>query len=211
MNDSLTCSRKRIAVLASGNGSNLQAIIDYSKNTDINGDIVFVLSNNPDAFALKRAASAGIETICIPFNRNNDRLEYDRKVLQTVKDKKIDLVCLAGYMLLLSSEFINQYFNKVINIHPSLLPSFKGVHGIMDAFNYGVRVTGVTVHFVENELDTGPIISQEAVIINDGETIEDLEKKIHEAEHRIYPPAIRHFCRDELRITGQKVMIMERG
>ena len=211
MNDSMAGSRKRIAVFASGNGSNLQAIIDYSKNTDINGDIVIVLSNNPDAFALKRAASAGIETVCIPFNRNNDRFEYNRAVLQAVKDKKIDLVCLAGYMLMLSSEFINQYFNKIINIHPSLLPSFKGAHGIMDAFNYGVRVTGVTVHFVENELDTGPIISQEAVFVNEGETIEDLEKKIHEAEHRIYPPALRHFCRDELRIIGRKVIITERG
>ncbi|MEI7616511.1 MAG: phosphoribosylglycinamide formyltransferase [Actinomycetota bacterium] len=211
MDVSLACNRKRIAVFASGNGSNLQAIIDYSKNTDINGDIVIVLSNNPDAFALKRAASAGIETVCIPFNRNSNRLEYDKKILQTVKDKKIDIICLAGYMLLLSSEFINQYFNKIINIHPSLLPSFKGAHGIMDAFNYGVRVTGVTVHFVENELDTGPIISQEAVIVNEGETIEDLEKKIHEAEYRIYPPALRHFCQDELRIIGRKVMITERG
>jgi phosphoribosylglycinamide formyltransferase 1 len=207
----LNNDRKRIAIFASGNGSNLQAIIDYSQNIDINGDIVFVFSNNPDAFALERAKNAGINTECMPFNRKNSRIEFDNKILQAVKNKKIDLICLAGYMLLLSPDFISEYQNKIINIHPSLLPSFKGMHGIKDAFDYGVKVTGVTVHFVDSELDNGPIILQEAVTVSEGETVEDLEKKIHETEHRLYPLAVRHFCRDEIRIIGRKVLITERS
>src|SRR5665811_178716 len=153
MSSILNNNRKRIAIFASGNGSNLQAIIDYSKNIDINGDVVFVLSSNPDAFALERAKIARINAECIPFNRNNSRIEFDSKILHAVKNKKIDLICLAGYMLLLSPDFISKYKDKIINIHHSLLPSFKGMHGIRDAFDYGVKTTGVTVHFVEDVLD----------------------------------------------------------
>jgi phosphoribosylglycinamide formyltransferase 1 len=207
----LNSYRKRIAVFASGNGSNLQAIIDYSQNFDISGDVVFVFSNNPDAFALERARNARIDTLSIPYNRNNSRIEFDKKILHEVKNKKIDLICLAGYMLLLSPDFIREYKNKIINIHPSLLPSFKGMHGIKDAFDYGVKVTGVTVHFVDSELDNGPIILQEAVTVKEEETDESLEKKIHEIEHRLYPSAVRHFCRDELKIIGRKVLITERS
>ena len=211
MSSILNNSRKRIAVFASGNGSNLQAIIDYPKNIDINGDLVFVFSNNPDAFALERARKAGINAECIPFDKNGPRIEFDNKILKAVKNKNIDLICLAGYMLLLSPDFIKEYKNKIINIHPSLLPSFKGMHGIRDAFDYGVKTTGVTVHFVDRELDNGPIILQEAVVVNEGETVIDLEKKIHKLEHRLYPQAVRHFCRDELRIIGRKVLIVERN
>jgi phosphoribosylglycinamide formyltransferase-1 len=211
MSSILNIKRKRIAVFASGNGTNLQAIIDYTKNNDINGDVVFVLTNNPDTYALKRARNAKINSECISFNKNIPRFEFDSKISQAIKHKKIDLICLAGYMLLLSPDFINEYQNKIINIHPSLLPSFKGVHGIKDAFDYGVKVTGVTVHFVDNNLDNGPIILQEAVVINEGETVELLEKKIHEVEHRLYPLAVQYFCRDELRIIDRKVLITERS
>jgi len=207
----LNIKRKRIAVFASGNGSNLQAIIDYSKSHDINGDVVFVLSNNMDAYALKRAVNARIDTECIPYKSNSSRTEFDRKIFRSINNKNIDLICLAGYMLLLSSDFINGYQNKIINIHPSLLPSFKGMHGIRDAFDYGVKITGVTVHFVDRELDNGPIILQEAVLINEGETFEKLEKNIHEVEHRLYPRAVQYFCRDELSIIERKVLITERS
>jgi len=211
MGSVLNSDRKRIAIFASGNGSNLQAIIDYSKNNDINGDVVFVLTNNPDAYALKRARNAEINAECIPFNKNISRFEFDSRISQAIKNKKIDLICLAGYMLLLSPDFINEYQSKIINIHPSLLPSFKGMHGIGDAFDYGVKVTGVTVHFVDSELDNGPIILQEAVVINEGETVQQLEKKIHEVEHRLYPLAVEYFCRDKLRIIDRKVLIIERS
>lgn len=211
MGSILNIKRKRIAVFASGNGSNLQAIIDYSKNNDINGDVVFVLTNNPDAYALRRAGNSKINAECIPYNKNSSRFEFESKISQAMRNRKIDLICLAGYMLLLSPDFINEYQGKIINIHPSLLPSFKGMHGIKDAFDYGVKVTGVTVHFVDSELDNGPIILQEAVVINEGETVELLEKKIHEVEHRLYPLAVQYFCRDKLRIIDRKVLIIERN
>jgi len=211
MGSILNSKRKRIAIFASGNGSNLQAIIDYSKNNDINGDVVFVLTNNLDAYALKRAINFKINAECIPYNKNSSRFEFDSKILQAMRNRKIDLICLAGYMLLLSPDFINEYQDKIINIHPSLLPSFKGMHGIRDAFDYGVKVTGVTVHFVDSKLDNGPIILQEAVFINESDTIEELEKKIHEVEHRLYPLAVQYFCRDELRIINRKVLITKRS
>lgn len=210
MGSILNRKRKRIAVLASGNGSNMQAISDYSLKNDINGDVVFVVTNNPDAYALVRAKNANIKTFCIDFKKNIPRQEFDREISEAIKNEKIDLICLAGYMLLLNPVFISEYQNKIINIHPSLLPSFKGVHGIKDAFDYGVKVTGVTVHFVDCELDHGPIILQEAVQINEGETAQQLEAKIHEVEHKIYPLAVKYFCREELKIIGRKVCITER-
>lgn len=203
--------RKRIAIFASGNGSNLQAILDYSLKNDINGDVVFVFSNNPDAYALIRAKNANVKNFCLDLKNFSSRQLYDMEILKIVKSENIDLICLAGYMLILSSDFINEYQYKILNIHPSLLPSFKGTHGIKDAFEYGVKVTGVTVHFVDNELDHGPIILQEPVKINDKDSLEQLEEKIHKVEHKIYPLAVKYFCKDELKIIGRKVIINERG
>jgi phosphoribosylglycinamide formyltransferase-1 len=210
MNNTREARRKRIAVFASGFGSNLQAIIDYSGKNDINGDIVMVLTNNPDAYAIKRARDAGIEQVIIPFEKSVPRSLFDSRIMCAMQDREIDLVCLAGYMLLLSPDFIEKYRGRIINVHPSLLPSFKGIHGISDAFDYGVKITGVTIHFVENELDTGPIILQEAVEVKEDEDAEQLEKKIHEAEHRLYPLAVKYFCMDRLKIIGRKVFIKER-
>ncbi len=206
----MTQKRKKIAVFASGHGSNLQTLIDYSLANDINGDITLVFSNNPEAHALKRAKNALIKTYHFSPKDFGSRNAYDKKILEIMLKNEIDLVCLAGYMLLLSQEFIDKYKNKIINIHPSLLPSFKGMHGIKDAFDYGVKITGVTVHFVDGELDNGPIIMQKAVAIEEKDTIETLERKIHKAEHLIYPLAIKYFCRDLLEINGRKVSISER-
>ncbi|MCL4376922.1 MAG: phosphoribosylglycinamide formyltransferase [Actinobacteria bacterium] len=211
MNSISNNKRKRIAVFASGNGSNLQAIVDYSLKNDINGDVVFVLSNNPSAYALERAKNADIKSICIDSKKFVSRQEYDREILKVLKNENIDLICLAGYMLLFTLDFINEYLNKLINIHPSLLPSFKGKQAIKDAFDYGVRITGATVHFVEFEIDNGPIILQEAVQVSEKDTLDELENKIHKVEHRIYPLAVKYFCRDELKINGRKVSILERS
>lgn len=202
--------RKRIAVFASGNGSNLQALIEYSMIKDINGDILIVFSNNPEAQALRRAEKHSIKTYYFSHRDFSSRSDFDRKILELMLENKIDLICLAGYMLLLSSEFINNYENRIINIHPSLLPSFKGMHGIRDAFEYGVKVTGATVHFVDSELDNGPVIIQRAVEIEENETIKTLEEKIHKTEHLIYPLAVEYFCKDLLEINGRKVSISER-
>ncbi|MBM3706839.1 MAG: phosphoribosylglycinamide formyltransferase [Actinobacteria bacterium] len=200
--------KKRIAVFASGFGSNLQAIMDYSGKDELNGEVVLVFSNNRNAYALERAAGRGIKNVCFSHGDYPSRESYDREILKLLDSEKIDLVVLAGYMLLVGVEIINKYKNKIINIHPALLPSFKGTHGIKEAFDYGVKVTGVTVHFVDEGLDSGPIILQEAVNIGQNDNIEKLEESIHMVEHKIYPLAVKYFCEDRLKITGRKVSIL---
>ncbi len=202
--------KKRIAVFASGFGSNLQALIDYNKKYGLNGDIVLVFSNNKDAIALERAKKNKIKSVFMDSTKYSGREKYDSKIIETLEEEKIDLVVLAGYMLLLSQEFARKFKNKILNIHPALLPSFKGTNGIKDAYQYGVKVTGVTVHFVDGELDSGPIILQEAFPIDPDDSIEELEEKIHKVEHKIYPEAVKYFCEDRLKIDGRMVKILDR-
>lgn len=202
--------KKRIAVFASGFGSNLQALIDYNNKHGLNGDIVLVFSNNKDAFALVRAKKNNIKAVFMDPTRYSSREKYDSKIIEMLEEEKIDLVVLAGYMLLLSQEFVRKFKNKILNIHPALLPSFKGTHGIKDAYRYGVKVTGVTVHFVDEDLDRGPIILQEAFPINPDDSVEELEEKIHKVEHKIYPEAVKYFCEDRLEIDGRRVKILNR-
>jgi phosphoribosylglycinamide formyltransferase-1 len=199
---------KRIAVFASGFGSNLQALIDYNNKHGLNGDIVLVFSNNKDAFALERAKKNKIKAVFMDPARYSSREQYDSEIIEMLEEEKIDLIFLAGYMFLLSQEFIHRFKNKILNIHPALLPSFKGTHGIKDAYRYGVKVTGVTVHFVDGGLDSGPIILQEAVDIDPDDSVEELEEKIHKVEHKIYPEAVKYFCEDRLEIDGRRVKIL---
>lgn len=199
---------KRIAVFASGFGSNLQALIDYSKEKDLGGEIVLVFSNNKDAYALKRAERHGIKNVVIDPEEFETREKFDLKVMGILKKEKIDLIVLAGYMLLLSPRFVSEFRNRILNIHPALLPSFKGTHAIKDAYEYGVKVTGVTVHFVDEGMDSGPIILQEPVYVDDNDTLDKLEEKIHEVEHRIYPLAVKYFCEGRLKVEGRKVRIL---
>ena len=201
--------KKRLAVLASGFGSNLQAIIDQSQDLEINGEIVLVFSNNENAYALKRAKKHGIKSASFNPGQFESRQQYDKELLALLKNEKIDLIVMAGYLLLVGQEIIREFSGRIINVHPALLPSFKGIHSIKDAFDYGVKVTGVTVHFVEEELDGGPIISQEAVIITKDDTIKTLEEKIHKIEHKIYPLAVKYFCNGRLAINGRKVEILK--
>ncbi len=203
--------RKRIAVFASGFGSNLQALIDYNADHDLNGDIVMVFSNNKDAYALERAKKNKIKTVFMDSSKYSSRQQYDMKIMELLKEEKIDLIVLAGYMFILSSEFVRQFRNKILNIHPALLPSFKGTHGIRDAFQCGVKVTGVTVHFVEEDLDSGPIIIQRAINVRQDESMEELEEEIHRVEHKIYPLAVKYFCEDKLKIEGKKVKILSKS
>jgi len=202
--------KKRIAVFASGFGSNLQALIDYNNKHGLNGDIVLVFSNNKDAFALERAKKNNIKAVFMDPTRYSSREQYDSEIIEMLEEEKIDLVVLAGYMFLLSQEFVHRFKNKILNIHPALLPSFKGTHGIKDAYRYGVKVTGVTVHFVDEDLDSGPIILQEAVDIDPDDSVEELEEKIHKVEHKIYPEAVKYFCKDRLEIDGRRVKILNR-
>jgi phosphoribosylglycinamide formyltransferase-1 len=202
---------KRIAVFASGFGSNLQAIIDYDKDHGLNGEIALVFSNNKDAFALERAKESGIKSVFLDPSDYGTREEFDKKIVELLEEEKIDLVVLAGYMFLVSPIFVSKFKNRILNIHPALLPSFKGTHGIKDAYEYGVKVTGVTVHFVDEGLDSGPIIIQRAVNIDQDESMEELEEKIHRVEHKIYPLAVKYFCEDRLKIEGRKVKILNKN
>ena len=197
-----------IAVFVSGNGSNLQALIDAeSKGELAGGRITLVISDKPEAYALKRAEKAGIKTSVIEAEKEEKRDEYDKKVIEELEEEKIELVVLAGFMRILSDPFVEKYAGRMMNIHPAILPSFKGAHGIKDAFEHGVKVTGVTVHFVTSELDSGPIILQEKVEIREDDTLDTLEERIHEAEHRLYPEAVRLFVKGKLLVEGRKVKI----
>jgi phosphoribosylglycinamide formyltransferase 1 len=200
---------RRIAVFASGFGSNLQALIDFSKNDDLSGELVLVLSNKSSAYALQRAKNHGIKAVYLDPAQFRTRREYDEKIAGILEEEKIDLVVLAGYMLLIGQNIIAKFKNRIINIHPALLPAFKGTHGIRDAFDYGVKVAGVTVHFVDEGLDSGPIILQQAVEVSEDDSIEKLEEKIHAVEHKIYPLAVKYFCAGMLKIEGRKVIIRQ--
>jgi len=199
----------KFAVLISGNGTNLQAIIDAVKAGVVTAELFLVISDREDAFGLKRAESVGIKTMVFnPKNYTNPQ-SVDRDIVANLKQQEIDFVVLAGYMRLLTEFFIKEFPKKILNIHPALLPSFKGIHGIKDALTYGVKVTGVTVHFVDEKMDHGPIIMQEAVDVEERDTPETLEEKIHAVEHRIYPKAIQLFVAGRLKIlAGRKVEIL---
>ncbi|MBU1147341.1 MAG: phosphoribosylglycinamide formyltransferase [Candidatus Omnitrophica bacterium] len=197
----------RIAIFCSGSGTNLQAIIDSQKQGHIKAEIALVVSDMPDCFALKRAKKAGIPALVLEKKYFKSREEFDKAIIEKLEEEKIDLVVLAGYMRLLSRDFIKEYKNRIMNIHPALLPSFKGTHGIKDAFEYGVKLTGATVHFVTEDMDAGPVILQTGVIVTEDDTEESLAEAIHKEEHKIYPRAIQLFVEGRLKIEGRRVRI----
>lgn len=197
----------KIAVFVSGSGTNLQAIIDAKNRGGIKGEIALVVSDVAACFALERAKKSGIKTLVVETKDFKSKPEFEKEILKNLKKEKIDLIVLAGYMKLLSVDFIKQYENKILNIHPSLLPSFKGTHGIKDAFLYGVKVTGPTVHFVTPDMDAGPIILQGPIMVTEDDTEETLAQAIHKEEHKIYPRAIQLFIEGRLKIVGRRVKI----
>jgi phosphoribosylglycinamide formyltransferase-1 len=193
--------------LCSGSGTNLQAIIDAVKTGYIPAEIALVVSDNKDALAVGRARERGIETLVLDKKDFKTREEFDKEIVKNLKKKDVGLVVLAGFMRLLSPYFIREYRNKIMNIHPALLPSFKGAHGIKDALEHGAKVTGPTVHFVDEELDHGPIILQKALEIRENDTEETLLERVHSQEHRIYPEAIKLFVEGRLKIAGRRVRV----
>jgi len=200
-----------VGVLASGRGTNLQAIIEAIEEGKIEGRISIVISDNQDAFALKRAEQHNIETQYINFRKFKDREDYDKEIIKFLKEKKVELVVLAGYMRILTPYFIKVYKNKIMNIHPALLPSFSGLHAQRQAVECGVKVSGCTVHFVDEGVDSGPIILQKAVEVKDDDTEESLAERILKEEHQIYPRAIQLFCQGRLVIKGRKVFLKKRS
>jgi phosphoribosylglycinamide formyltransferase-1 len=194
--------RQKFAVFASGKGSNLQAIIEAVKSDEIKADLGLVFSNNRKALALERAKEAGIKTLFLDRKDYATPQSYERDIVIYLRDEEIDFIVLAGYMRILSSYFIKEFPNKIINVHPSLLPAFKGANGIKDTFTYGTKLGGVTIHIVDDKMDHGPIIMQESVKISEKETLASFEEKIHAVEHKIYPKAIALFAEDRLKIKG---------
>lgn len=200
--------RLRLGVLISGSGTNLQAIIDASRSGRLDADVAVVVSDKDSAYGLVRARNAGIPDVYLCRSSFEDVTAYDRELARLLLEHEVDLVVMAGYMRLLGKRVLEAFPGRVMNIHPALLPSFPGANGIGDAFAYGVKVTGVTVHFADERFDSGPIVAQEPVVVEEIDDVESLEAKIHEVEHRIYPRAIQLFAENRLVIEGRRVRIL---
>lgn len=201
----------KIAVLASGSGSNLQAILEAIDRGDIEGGrVALVVSDKENAFALERARQRTIPTIFLNPRNYLSREDMDRDIVESLCKYQIDLVVLAGYMRLLTPFFINAFKDRILNIHPALLPSFPGEKGVADALKYGVKVSGCTIHLVDEGVDTGPIIMQEAVPVYPNDTKETLHQRIQVLEHKLYPWVINLFIRGKIKIQGRRCTIDEK-
>jgi phosphoribosylglycinamide formyltransferase-1 len=195
-----------LGVLISGRGSNLQAIIDAIAAGRLDARIAVVISNKASAAGLERARAAGIETLVLPHRDFPSREDYDRALVRELRARNVEIVCLAGFMRLLSAVFVDAFPHAVLNIHPSLLPAFPGVDAQHQALAHGVKITGVTVHLVTPELDAGPIILQAAVPVLEGDTDEDLSARILVEEHRLYPEALRILLAGGWRVEGRRFL-----
>jgi len=202
-------AKKRIAVFISGRGSNFKAILENVKNGKINGEIVVVISDNPDARGLNYARQENIQIGVFQRSKNKKRNNYFKKIIDFLSNLDIDLIVLAGFMRVLSKNIIEKYKNRIVNIHPALLPSFPGIEAQKQAVDYGVKYSGCTVHFVDDHVDNGPIILQEVEAILNSDTEETLASRILKKEHIIYPKAVKLFCEDRLLIKGRRVFIKE--
>ena len=198
----------KLAVLCSGRGTDLQSIIDAIQRRELDAEISIVLTDKPNVMALERAEKAGIKNLCVDRKKFADRADFETELLKNLEG--VDLVVLAGFMRILSADFVKRYEGRLMNIHPSLLPAFPGAHAHRDALNYGVKVSGCTVHFVDEGTDSGPIILQAAVEVHEDDTEETLSARILEREHIIYPQAIKLFVEGRLEIVGRKVLIKDR-
>jgi len=199
----------RLGILASGGGTNLQSIIDQCDQGLLDADICLVISNNPGAGALERATQAGIKTACVDHRNFESREEFDQAVITTLNNAGVELVVLAGFMRIISAPFLQAFPQKIINIHPSLLPSFPGLHVQQKALDYGAKVSGCTVHFVDDGVDTGPIIVQAVVPIHPDDSEESLAARILEQEHKIYPQAIQWIAEGRVKIINRQVKITD--
>ena len=193
-------------MLASGKGSNLQALLD---DPDVRPWVALVVSDREDSGALVRAEDAGVAAIFLDPKAHPSRADFDRALLQVLELENIDVVVLAGFMRILSGEFVRAFEGRLLNIHPALLPAFPGAHSVRDALEWGAKVTGVTVHFVDEEVDHGPIVLQEAVPIEPGDDEHSLHERIHEVEHRLYPRAVKLLGEGRVRVEGRTVRVVE--
>lgn len=197
---------KQLAILLSGRGSNFEAIAENINSGRLDASIAIVISNRADARGLQVARERGLNAIALP-SKGLDREAYDRRLIEELRRQPVDLICLAGYMRLLSASFIREFPNRILNIHPSLLPAFPGLDAQHQALDYGVKVSGCTVHFVDEYLDAGPILLQAAVPVQDDDTEQTLAARILKEEHRIYSQAIRIVLTGRYQIAGRRVVL----
>ena len=197
----------KLGVLLSASGTNLQAIIDAIQAGTLDATIELVVSSRPDAYGLKRAEAAGLQTLTLSKETYEDSFVADMVIATELKRYNVDYVVMAGYMRKVGVPILNTFPNRVLNLHPALLPSFRGAHAIQDAYEYGVKVTGVTVHLANADYDRGPIIAQRPVVVEEGWTVDQLEEAIHQVEHKLYPEVLQLFAQDRVHVEGQKVRI----
>ena len=197
----------KVAVFASGNGSNFQALADAAREGRLGAEIRLVVCDRPDAAVVKRAEAAGIPTYVFRPRDYPSREAYEREILAELERLGIGLVVLAGYMRILTRVLVDAYAGRMINIHPSLLPAFPGMNAVRQALDYGVKVTGVTVHFVDSGVDSGPIIAQEALAVEERDTEETLAERIHRIEHRLLPEVVRKIADGRVRLDGRRVFV----
>ncbi len=197
----------RIAVFASGSGSNFQAIVDAVHQHKLDVTIELLVCDQPKAKVIERAEQAGIPQFVFKAKDYPSREAYEQEIVQVLEQKKVDLIVLAGYMRIITSTLVEPYYGRMINIHPSLLPSFPGLNATGQAYDYGVKLTGVTVHYVDGGMDTGPIIAQREVTIEEGESLEALEQRIHAVEHKLYPQVIQWISSGQVELNGRKVTV----
>lgn len=206
-----TIRRRKVAVLVSGRGSNLQALLDACADPSHPAEIVRVISNVPGAYALERAEKAGVPTQVIDHRNFDDRPTFEAALNEALDAAEAEIVCLAGFMRLLTDAFVDRWYNRMINIHPSLLPSFKGLHTHERALEAGVRFHGCTVHYVRADMDAGPIIAQAAVPVHPDDNADTLAARVLDAEHRIYPLALKLVAEGKARVSGQRVIISDQN
>jgi phosphoribosylglycinamide formyltransferase 1 len=200
-------SRLRVGVLASGRGSNLQALLDASAQPDYPAEVVVVISDRERAAALDRARAAGVEALFVNPKDFGDRESFDLALVRELTARRVGLVCHAGFMRILCAPYVRAFAGRAMNIHPSLLPAFPGLHAQRQALEHGAKVAGATVHFVDEEVDTGPIVLQASVPVHPDDTEESLSARILVEEHRLYPEAVRLFAEGRLEVVGRRVII----
>ena len=195
----------KLAILASANGTNAQAIMEAVRDGRLDARVEVVLTNKEDAGVIARARNFGIPVEVVPSKGHRNRAEYDTIVVDTLRKYEVDTIALAGWMRILSDVFVNAFEGRILNLHPALLPSFKGATAIADAYEHGVRITGCSVHLVTPELDAGPVIIQAAVPVVS--SVDDLEARIHRMEHRIFPQALQWFAEGRISTEGHKIVV----
>lgn len=198
----------RFGVLVSGSGTNLQAVLDACAAGDLDGEVAVVVSNRADAYGLERARMAAVPAVHLDPKAFDGAAAYNHALLETLRAHGVEYVVMAGYMKLLGAEVLDAFPMRVVNLHPALLPSFPGAHAISDAFEHGVKVTGVTVHFANEVFDEGPILAQEPVRVEEHDTLETLEERIHAVEHRLLPSALQLIAEGRVVLDGRKVRVL---